>query len=241
MPGQTGQDLYRKAKTRIPGGTQLLSKRPEMFLPENWPAYYSRAKGSQVWDLDGNAYHDMSYNGIAACILGAADPDVEEAVIAAVRAGSMSTLNPARGSGAGRSAVRAASLGRHGALCALRRRGDGRGGSHRPRAHRPRPGGLLRLSRLARLVSGCQPGRGSRARWTSHPWPRSRRRAARADGHGVAVSLQPRRGVGGDRRQVRQRDRRGGDGADPQSRADSRLSGASAPDLRPHRRGAGGG
>ena len=94
MPGQTGQVLYRKAKTRIPGGTQLLSKRPEMFLPENWPAYYSRAKGSQVWDLDGNAYYDMSYNGIAACILGAADPDVEEAVIAAVRAGSMSTLNP---------------------------------------------------------------------------------------------------------------------------------------------------
>jgi glutamate-1-semialdehyde aminotransferase len=94
MPGQTGQDLYRKAKTRIPGGTQLLSKRPEMFLPENWPAYYNRAKGSQVWDLDGNVYHDMSYNGIAACILGAADPDVEEAVIAAVKAGSMSTLNP---------------------------------------------------------------------------------------------------------------------------------------------------
>jgi glutamate-1-semialdehyde 2,1-aminomutase len=94
MPGRTGQELYRHAKTRIPGGTQLLSKRPEMFLPENWPAYYSRAKGAQVWDLDGNAYFDMSYNGIAACILGAADPEVEEAVIAAVRAGSMSTLNP---------------------------------------------------------------------------------------------------------------------------------------------------
>ena len=94
MPGHTGQELYRHAKARIPGGTQLLSKRPEMFLPENWPAYYSRARGSQVWDLDGNMYHDMSYNGIAACILGAADPDVEEAVIAAVRAGSMSTLNP---------------------------------------------------------------------------------------------------------------------------------------------------
>jgi glutamate-1-semialdehyde aminotransferase len=93
MPDRTGQELYRKAKTRIPGGTQLLSKRPEMFLPENWPAYYSRAKGAQVWDLDGNMYYDMSYNGIAACILGAADPDVEEAVIAAVKAGSMSTLN----------------------------------------------------------------------------------------------------------------------------------------------------
>ena len=28
----------------IPGGTQLLSKRPEMFAPEIWPAYYSKAK-----------------------------------------------------------------------------------------------------------------------------------------------------------------------------------------------------
>lgn len=63
-------------------------------MPENWPAYYSRAKGARVWDLDDNMYYDMSYNGIATCLLGAADPDVEEAVIAAVRAGSMSTLNP---------------------------------------------------------------------------------------------------------------------------------------------------
>jgi glutamate-1-semialdehyde aminotransferase len=93
MSSHTGQELYKKAKARIPGGTQLLSKRPEMFLPENWPAYYSRAKGAQVWDLDGNMYYDMSLNGIAACILGAADPDVEAAVIAAVQAGPMSTLN----------------------------------------------------------------------------------------------------------------------------------------------------
>ena len=40
-----GQELYKKAKTMIPGGTSLLSKRPEQFLPENWPAYYSKAKG----------------------------------------------------------------------------------------------------------------------------------------------------------------------------------------------------
>lgn len=94
MPGHTGQDLYRHAKTRIPGGTQLLSKRPEMFLPEHWPAYYSKAKGARVWDLDGNMYYDMTHNGVGACILGAADPEVEEAVIAAIKAGSMSTLNP---------------------------------------------------------------------------------------------------------------------------------------------------
>ncbi len=75
-----GQRLYRRAKQRIPGGTQLLSKRPEMFLPEHWPSYYSRARGVEVWDLDGNKYIDMSYNGIGACILGAADPDVDAAV-----------------------------------------------------------------------------------------------------------------------------------------------------------------
>ena len=40
-----GQTLYRRAKTLIPGGTQLLSKRPEMFLPEYWPAYFRKAKG----------------------------------------------------------------------------------------------------------------------------------------------------------------------------------------------------
>ena len=33
-----GQELYKKAKKIIPGGTMLLSKRPEMFLPDNWLA-----------------------------------------------------------------------------------------------------------------------------------------------------------------------------------------------------------
>jgi len=89
----SGQRLYVKAKCRIPGGTQLLSKRPEMYLPEHWPSYYQKAQGVEVWDLDGNKYVDMSYNGIAACILGAADPDVDAAVREAIAAGSMSTLN----------------------------------------------------------------------------------------------------------------------------------------------------
>ena len=40
----TGPALYRRAKGLIPGGTQLLSKRPEMFLPERWPAYYAKAR-----------------------------------------------------------------------------------------------------------------------------------------------------------------------------------------------------
>jgi len=89
----TGQELYKRAKTIIPGGTQLLSKRPEMFLPEQWPVYYSKAKGVEIWDLDDNKYIDMSYCGIGATILGYADADVDEAVCRAIAAGSMATLN----------------------------------------------------------------------------------------------------------------------------------------------------
>lgn len=88
-----GQDLYKEAKKMIPGGTQLLSKRPEQFLPDFWPAYYSKAKGCEVWDLDGNKYIDMSFMGIGACTLGYADDDVNAAVTKAVENGNMCTLN----------------------------------------------------------------------------------------------------------------------------------------------------
>src|ERR1700747_2260915 len=89
----TGQRLYRRAKTRIPGGTQLLSKRPEMALPELWPAYYKKAIGAEVWDLDDNRYIDFTHNGVGMCRLGYADPDVNAAVKAAIDAGSMASLN----------------------------------------------------------------------------------------------------------------------------------------------------
>jgi glutamate-1-semialdehyde 2,1-aminomutase len=89
----TGQDLYRRAKRLIPGGTQLLSKRPEMFLPDRWPAYYRRAQGASVWDLDDVQYTDMATSGVGSCPLGFADGDVNAAVVEAVGAGSMSTLN----------------------------------------------------------------------------------------------------------------------------------------------------
>jgi len=88
-----GQELYRKAKQLIPGGTMLLSKRPEMFLPENWPSYFSKAKGSKVWDIDGNEYIDMSIMGIGTNTLGYGHDAVDEAVIDVIRKGNMSTLN----------------------------------------------------------------------------------------------------------------------------------------------------
>lgn len=88
-----GPSLYKLAKNLIPGGTQLLSKRPEMFAPEIWPAYYSKAKGCKIWDLDDREYIDMSIMGVGACILGYADEEVDDAVIIAIRKGVSSTLN----------------------------------------------------------------------------------------------------------------------------------------------------
>jgi len=87
-----GQDLYKQAKKLIPGGTQLLSKRPEMFLPVLWPSYYEKAKGCIIWDLDGNEYLDFSYMGIGTAILGYASEEVDNEVINAIRKGNLTTL-----------------------------------------------------------------------------------------------------------------------------------------------------
>jgi glutamate-1-semialdehyde 2,1-aminomutase len=89
----SGAALYERAKKLIPGGTQLLSKRPELFLPEGWPTYYRSANGAEIVDLDGNRYLDFTHCGVGTCILGYADPDVDAAVLDVIRRGSMSTLN----------------------------------------------------------------------------------------------------------------------------------------------------
>ena len=84
---------YENAKKIIPGGTQLLSKRPEMFLPNGWPVYYDRAKGIKITDIDGNTYKDFSIGGVGSTILGYADPEVDNAVKSVIDKGSMTTLN----------------------------------------------------------------------------------------------------------------------------------------------------
>lgn len=93
LKNSSGIKLYTYAKKLIPGGTQLLSKRPEMFAPNIWPAYFSKAKGCRIWDLDGREFIDMSIMGVGACVLGYADDEVDDAVIGAIRNGVSSSLN----------------------------------------------------------------------------------------------------------------------------------------------------
>jgi len=85
--------LQEKGKELIPGLTQLLSKRPDQFAPGLWPGYFDRAKGVEIWDLDGNCYIDMSISGIGAVILGYCDPDVDRAVSQVIAKGNFSSLN----------------------------------------------------------------------------------------------------------------------------------------------------
>ena len=71
-----GQDLYEKAKKIIPGGTMLLSKRPEMFLPDYWPTYFRKAKGINVWDLKNRKYIDMIF-AVGQSTLGYANKEID--------------------------------------------------------------------------------------------------------------------------------------------------------------------
>lgn len=71
----------------------LLSKRPEMFLPNIWPTYFSKTKGCYVWDLSGNKYTDISLMGVGTNVLGYNNPFVDGAVKKVIKAGNLSTLN----------------------------------------------------------------------------------------------------------------------------------------------------
>ena len=74
------QKLWRRAKQIIPGGNMLLSKRPELFLPNKWPAYFTKSKNCSVWDLDFKKYLDISLMGVGTNTLGYAHKAVDSAV-----------------------------------------------------------------------------------------------------------------------------------------------------------------
>ena len=89
----SGQKLWKRAKKVIPGGNMLLSKRAEMFLPEYWPVYFSKAKGCRVWDLDGSEFLDMSIMGVGTNLLGYGNSEIDDIVKMKLTEGNMSTLN----------------------------------------------------------------------------------------------------------------------------------------------------
>lgn len=86
-----GAKLFLEAKN-ISDITSLLSKKSEIILPKNWPFYYKKANGIEVTTLDGVKLKDYG-DGFKNCILGYADPDVNNSVQQSVSRGNVSTLN----------------------------------------------------------------------------------------------------------------------------------------------------
>ena len=75
-----GQKLWKRATAIILGGNSLLSKNPNLFLPNKWPTYFSKSKGCKVWDLNNHCYTDMSLMGVGTNILGYCNNEVDNAI-----------------------------------------------------------------------------------------------------------------------------------------------------------------
>lgn len=75
-----------RARKVIPTCAQTFSKAPTQFVGGVSPTFLQKAKGSHVWDVDGNEYIDY-VNGLGPTILGNDDPAVIEAVVAQAKQG----------------------------------------------------------------------------------------------------------------------------------------------------------
>ena len=68
------QDLWTRALETMPGGISHPNRRKN-----GDPVYIGRAKGSRMWDVEGNEYIDYSMES-ASLLLGHAHPDVVKAI-----------------------------------------------------------------------------------------------------------------------------------------------------------------
>jgi len=88
-----GIKLWARAKKIIPGGNMMLSKRPNQFLPNKWPTYFSKSKGCQVWDIENKKYYDFSLMGVGTNILGYGNLAVDREIQKIINKGNLTTLN----------------------------------------------------------------------------------------------------------------------------------------------------
>jgi glutamate-1-semialdehyde 2,1-aminomutase len=85
-------ERFERALQLIPGGTQLISRRPSRFAYGVSPVYASHAKGARFWDVDGHEYIDWA-SGIGAIILGYCDDVVDDTVCQQIRRGINFSIN----------------------------------------------------------------------------------------------------------------------------------------------------
>jgi len=84
--------LFERALQLIPGGTQLVSRRPSRAAFGVSPIYAERALGARFWDVDGHEYIDWM-SGIGSILLGYCDPVVDDAVREQIGRGTIYSVN----------------------------------------------------------------------------------------------------------------------------------------------------
>ncbi|MBR3094096.1 MAG: aminotransferase class III-fold pyridoxal phosphate-dependent enzyme, partial [Clostridia bacterium] len=74
---EMSRELFTKATKIIPSGVYgHLGPAEGQFIPvSNWPLFLTKAKGSYMWDVDGNKYIDYMC-AYGPNVLGYGDPDV---------------------------------------------------------------------------------------------------------------------------------------------------------------------
>ena len=92
MKKNKGFNLYLKAKKNILGGTMMLSKKPELWLPKFWPTYFKKANKISVWDLNNRKYIDMIC-AVGQNTLGYSNKRIDDIVIRSIKNNNMTTLN----------------------------------------------------------------------------------------------------------------------------------------------------
>ena len=80
------EEQLKRAEQTIPLGSQTFSKSRTQYPVGISPLYAARAKGAEIWDVDGNKYIDL-VSSLASITLGYGDPEVNKAVKKQLRLG----------------------------------------------------------------------------------------------------------------------------------------------------------
>jgi glutamate-1-semialdehyde 2,1-aminomutase len=86
------EEQLARARETIPLGSQTFSKSITQYPLGVSPYFVSHAKGSKLWDIDGNEYIDF-VNALCSVTLGYADPDVNAAVAEQLGKGTIFSLS----------------------------------------------------------------------------------------------------------------------------------------------------
>jgi glutamate-1-semialdehyde 2,1-aminomutase len=88
---QKSTDFLLRAEKSIPLGSQTFSKSKTQYPVGNSPLFICKARGSKVWDLDGNRYVDL-VNSLAAITLGYNNKEVVASVKRQLKKGTIFSL-----------------------------------------------------------------------------------------------------------------------------------------------------